>query len=104
MASLTGTQTPHAQSRLLYPDEGGCRALDACYTNRSLLQCPSMRQGGKLLRPDEPLVRISRQPAVVLRATLKCGIIAWTSRLASGVVHWTLVARIGGSYGSPLGG
>jgi len=78
--------------------------LDAYCTNRSLSQCLTLRHGGWLLWPDEPVGRIRRQPEAVLRATLKCGIFASTSRLASRVVHWTLFARIGASYSAPLCG
>jgi len=65
---------------------------------------PTLWQGGWLLWPGEPEVSIRHQLGAVLRATLKCGTFAWNSRLASGVVRWTLVAWIRASNKASLGG
>jgi len=58
--------------------------LDTCCTNRSLLQCPTLRPGSRLLRPNEPTIRIGHQLGACLQTALKSGTFAWISRLARG--------------------
>ena len=53
-----------------------------------------MRQGCWLSRPDETAVSVRYQAEAILRATLKCGIIACTSGLACGVVSASSVVLL----------